>query len=134
VLGPVAGDIVLVSGYVPHAADVLQLASGAFVALDAARLQELPPGGNAVIANEAWEGRLDELARERRLACVTLGARGAVAVLDGRVEERAPARTLPDAPGAGDAFAATLLVALAQGDDLAGALDRATRAALDSLA
>jgi ribokinase len=133
-LGPVDGDVVLVSGYLPHAADVLRLATGALVALDAARLQELPPGGNAVIANEAWEGRLDELARGRRLACVTLGARGAVAMLDGHVEERAPARTVPDAPGSGDAFAATLLVALAQGNDLAGALDRATRAALDSLA
>jgi ribokinase len=133
-LGPVAGDVVLVSGYLPHAADVLQRAEGTFVALDAARLQELPTGGNAVIANETWEGRLDELARGRRLACVTLGARGAVAILDGHAEERAPAQTLRDAPGSGDAFAATLLVALAQGDHLAGALGRATRAALDSLA
>jgi len=133
-LGPVLGDVVLVSGHLPQAADVLRLADGTFVALDAARLRELPPGGNAVIANDAWEGRLDELARGRRLACVTLGARGAVAILDGRVEEVAPPRTLPDAPGSGDAFAATLLVALGQGDDLAGAMARATRAALDSLA
>jgi sugar/nucleoside kinase (ribokinase family) len=106
----------------------------AWVALDAARLSSLPPEGNAVIANEAWEGRLDELALGRRLACMTLGARGAVAILDGHVEEVAPARRLADAPGSGDAFAATLLVALEQGDDLSGALARATRAALDSLA
>jgi|SRR5262245_28976242 len=132
--GPVVGDVVLVSGYLPRAAEVLQVADGMFVALDAARLQELPPVGNAVIANEAWEGRLEELARGRRLACITLGARGAVAILDGRGEEVAPERTLPNAPGSGDAFAATLLVALAQGDDLADALTRATRAALDSLA
>jgi ribokinase len=130
----IEADVVLVSGYLPSAAEVLQLADGTFVALDAARLEELPPEGNAVIANEAWEGRLDELAVGRRLACVTLGARGAVAILDGHREELAPARTLPDAPGSGDAFAATLLVALAQGDRLAGALERATQAALDSLA
>jgi sugar/nucleoside kinase (ribokinase family) len=41
---------------------------------------------------------------------------------------------LADAPGAGDALAATLLVRIAAGDDLAVALARAARAALDSLA
>ena len=130
----ICADAVLVSGYVPAAAEALARADAAWVALDAARLSTLPPGGNAVIANEAWEGRLDELARGRRLACITLGARGAVALLDGHVEEHAPARALADAPGSGDAFAATLLVALAQGDRLTAALERATRAALDSLA
>jgi sugar/nucleoside kinase (ribokinase family) len=50
------------------------------------------------------------------------------------VQHAEPVAPMPDAPGAGDAFAATLLVALAGGDDLAPALARATRAAVDSLA
>ena len=59
----------------------------------------------------------------RRLACVTLGARGAVAVLEGRVERARPETNTPeDAFGAGDAFAAGLLVALARGDALGDAL------------
>jgi len=140
---PAAVDVVLVSGYLPHAADVLSAAEGAWVALDAARLVELPPGGNAVVANEETARRLtglepeeaaQALSAQRRLACVTLGARGAIAVMGDRVEHAAPAVTAADRPGSGDVFAATLLVALAQGDDLAAALARATRAAVDSLA
>ncbi len=141
-LEPAAADVVLVSGYLPHAAEVLASAEAAWIALDAARLSELPPGGNAVVANEETSGRLTglqpteaarSLARGRRLACVTLGAQGAIAVLDGRLECAVPPATADDAPGSGDAFAATLLVGLAQGDDLAAALVRANRAALDSL-
>jgi sugar/nucleoside kinase (ribokinase family) len=136
-------DAVLVSGYVPAAAEALARADGAWVALDAARLDELPPGGNAVLANEETARRLTglepedaarALAERRELACVTLGAHGAVAVLGGNVERAVPATSAADAPGPGDAFAATMLVALAQGDELAAALARATRAAVDSLA
>jgi sugar/nucleoside kinase (ribokinase family) len=135
-------DVVLVSGYLPAAADVLASAEGTWVALDAARLDRLPEGGNAVFANEEGArrvtGRESEqavsmLGERYRLACVTLGAEGAIAMLDGRVE-RAQGRPLEtDALGAGDAYAATLLVRLATGDDLAEAMARATRAALDSL-
>ena len=59
-VGPVriAADAVLVSGYLPHAAEVLASAEGTWVALDAARLAELPPGGNAVIANQETARRL----------------------------------------------------------------------------
>jgi ribokinase len=140
---PVRADVVLVSGYLPHAADVLASAEGTWVALDAARLAGLPPGGNAVIANEETARRLTGLEPEdaaralsahRELACVTLGPRGAIAVMGDRVEHTAPAATATDGPGSGDVLAATLLVALAQGDDLAAALARATRAAVDSLA
>src|SRR5262245_48935724 len=42
---PVVGDVVLVSGSLPHAAELLERADGTFVALDAARLQQLPPAG-----------------------------------------------------------------------------------------
>jgi sugar/nucleoside kinase (ribokinase family) len=139
----IQADAVLVSGYVPGAADALERANAPWVALDVARLEALPDGGNAVIANEeaaerltgeAEERAVRALAEGRRLACVTLGARGAVAMLDGSVQ-RVPAEAVTaDAPGAGDAFAATLLVALAQEHTLADALARASRAALDSLA
>ena len=55
------------------------------------------------------------LASATALACVTLGARGAVAVLDGQLERaEPPTARLQEAPGAGDAFAAALLVALAR--------------------
>lgn len=136
----IEADVVLVSGYVPSAAAALARADAPWVALDAARLRELPPGGNAVLANEDWVADRDPereavwLASGRRLACVTLGSRGAIAVMDDRIERVEPERTAADGPGAGDTFAATLLVALARGDDLAAALSEASRAALDSLA
>jgi sugar/nucleoside kinase (ribokinase family) len=129
----IEADAVLVSGYVPAAAEALARADAPWIALDAARLRELPPGGNAVFASGP-EHDLHRLAEGRRLAVVTLGARGATAVMGDRVERVAPERTAPDAPGAGDVFAATLLVGLARGDDLAEALSAAARAALDSLA
>jgi sugar/nucleoside kinase (ribokinase family) len=141
--GPISADVVLVSGYLPHAADVLAVAEATWIALDAARLDQLPPGGNAVFANEESARRLTGagpedaarlLARGRDLACVTQGIRGAAAVMGDRFERVEPPATAADAPGWGDAFAASLLVALAQGDDLAEALSRAARAALDSLA
>lgn len=127
-------DAVLVSGYLPGdaLAAVLTGARAEWVMLDAGALSELPEGGNAVVANEqqarALTGRTPEEAVEAfgegyRLACVTLGARGAVAVLDGRLERAEPAeRALQEAPGAGDAFAAALLVTLARGGTLAEAL------------
>jgi ribokinase len=86
------------------------------------------------LTGEAAENAVRALAEGRRLACVTLGARGAVAMLDGSVESVPAEAVTADQPGAGDAFAATLLVALAQEDTLGGALARAGRAALDSLA
>jgi ribokinase len=139
----IEADVVLVSGYVPAAGDALARAEAEWVALDVARLSELPDGANAVFANEEAALRLDgedpalavrALGEWYRLACVTLGARGALATLDGRVETVEPDAVLADAPGSGDAFAATLLVRIARGDDLSDALARAARAALDSLA
>jgi ribokinase len=135
-------DAVLVSGYLPRATIEVALdrARAQWVALDAARLAELPRGGNAIFASQEWLAGADpeptarSLAEGRRLACVTLGAGGAVAVMGARVERAHPEHAAADAPGAGDAFAGTLLVALARGDDLADAISLATRAALDSLA
>ena len=59
-----------------------------------------------------------------RLACVTCGADGAVAMLDGRLETSRPEPVDNTGQvGAGDAFAAGLLVALARGAGLRDALE-----------
>jgi ribokinase len=129
----IAADAVLVSGYVSVAGAALAASAASWVALDAANLKQLPAGGNVVLAS-GDEQAVHGLAKGRRLAVVTLGAEGAIAVAGDRVERVRPGRIADDAPGSGDVFAATLLVALAEGDDLADALARATRAALDSLA
>jgi sugar/nucleoside kinase (ribokinase family) len=127
-------DAVLVSGYLPSGtlAAALSSAAARWVLVAAAALEELPDGGNGVVANGAEARRLTgadpetavRLLGERyRLACVTLGAHGALGVLDGRLEQAAPpARALQEVPGAGDAFSAGLLVALARGEPLAAAL------------
>ena len=139
-------DAVLVSGHLPPAtvAAALAQASAPWVALDAARLTSIPQEASVVLANEAAALRLTGepaeaaahvLARGRCLACVTLGARGAVAVRDGRVERASPETNAPeDAFGAGDAFAAALLVALARGDRLEDALAAACRCGADAAA
>jgi ribokinase len=132
-------DAVLVSGHLPAATVAAALArtTTAWVALDAARLTSIPREASVVLANEAAARRLTGepaeeavrlLAHGRRLACVTLGARGAVAVREGHVEHATPATSAPeDAFGAGDAFAAGLLVALARGEELGDALATACR-------
>ena len=132
-------DVVLVSGYLaPETIEAaLAAAHARWAVLDAARLAELPRGGNAIVANAECARRLtgladDEAARalgaRYRLACVTRGAGGAVAVLDERLETAAVGPAPDEGPGAGDAFAATLLVGLAHGHDLGAALAEACRA------
>ncbi|HUQ22214.1 MAG TPA: PfkB family carbohydrate kinase [Gaiellaceae bacterium] len=132
-------DAVLVSGHLPAATVAAALAgpSSPWIALDAARLSSIPPQASVVLANEEAARRLTGepaeaaarvLARGRRLACVTLGARGAVAVGAGQVERATPETSAAeDGFGAGDAFAAGLLVALARGDELGDALAAACR-------
>ena len=132
-------DAVLVSGHLRPAtvAAALDRATAAWTALDAARLTSIPHEASVVLANEAAAQRLTGepaeaaaqlLARGRRLACVTLGARGAIAVRNGHVERATPETSAADdAFGAGDAFAAGLLVALARGDALRDALAAACR-------
>jgi ribokinase len=134
-----SADATLVSGYLPTdvLASALASASADLVALDAAALVELPAGGDGVIANERRaqaltgeepEAAVHALAERYRLACVTLGDRGAIAVLDGRLQRAEPPGRHPrDVPGAGDAFAAGLLVTLARGGSLADALAEGCR-------
>jgi sugar/nucleoside kinase (ribokinase family) len=133
--GRLEADAVLVSGYLPRptVAEALERAEGTWVALAPAFLDPLPPGANAVLVDEVEARRItgappEEAARllgaSFRLACVTCGADGAVAVLDGRVETRKLEPVDTAGPvGAGDAFAAGLLVALARGADLCDALE-----------
>jgi sugar/nucleoside kinase (ribokinase family) len=133
-------DAVLVSGYLPpdtvHGA--LEGARAEWLALDIARLDAIPDSAPVVLANEetarrvtgaAPEDAARRLAQGRRVACVTLGADGAVAAWEGRVERaHAPAPALNPVFGAGDAFAAGLLVALARGEAVPRALSAACHA------
>lgn len=133
-----AADAILVSGYLAPAVilQVLEPARAPWVALDAARLGELPPApclflneerARALTGLEA-EPAARRLADGRRLVCVTRGDRGAVGVLDGTLEQAlGPGVDGGEALGAGDAFAAATLVALAEGAGLAHALAEGCR-------
>jgi ribokinase len=134
-LPPLEAEAVLVSGHLPGetAAAALARAQARWVALDAARLTEIPPEVPIVLANEAAARRITGLRAEeavralahgRRLACITLGADGAIAAWNGELHRAAspsPAADV-DAAGAGDAFAAALLVELARGREVPEAL------------
>jgi sugar/nucleoside kinase (ribokinase family) len=132
---PLEADVVLLSGYLPGptVARALERAEGTWLALAPALLDPLPPGANAILVDEIEARRLTGSAPEAaarmlgerfRLACVTCGADGAVAMLDGRVETARPEPVDNASPvGAGDAFAAGLLVALARGAGLRDALE-----------
>jgi ribokinase len=134
-LPALAAEVVLISGHLPEAtvAAALERAQAPWVALDAARLRTVPDGVAVVLTNEAAAQRITgadaeeavrQLADGRRLACVTLGAEGAVAAWDGQIHRAALQSTDADvdASGAGDAFAAALLVELARGAGVPEAL------------
>jgi sugar/nucleoside kinase (ribokinase family) len=134
------GDVTLVSGHLDldTVTAALERSRASWNALALARLDRLPDGGNAVFVDDVEARRLtgaspQEAARllgERyRLACVTLGVEGAIGVLDGVVERAHPASVVAEVGfGAGDAFAAAVLVALASGSRLPEALAAGCRA------
>ena len=131
--GPDRGRRVLVSGYVPAAA---RRARRRARGVDRARrgTARRAPAGRRTSCSRAASTTSTPSREGRRLAVVTHGAEGAIAVAGDRVERGASRRAIAaDAPGSGDVFAATLLVELARGHELADALERATQAALDSL-
>lgn len=143
-LPAVGGGAVLVSGYLlfherTHAvaraalrsfgAAVAGITGGSATAADRGRLA----GVGVLVVNAAealaltgrsGEAAALELAGDVGIACVTLGAEGAVAARGTRVERVAGVER-GDPLGAGDAFAGRLLVALGRGDELASALERA---------
>jgi sugar/nucleoside kinase (ribokinase family) len=133
-------DVTLVSGHLPveTASAALERSRAHWNALAAARLERLPEHGNAVVVDDVEARRLtgappEEAARligkRYRLACVTLGAGGAIGVLDGSVEHARPEELVAgDGIGAGDAFAASVLIALASGAALREALVAGCRA------
>jgi sugar/nucleoside kinase (ribokinase family) len=74
---------------------------------------------------------LDALGGRHDVVCSTLGARGATAVRGDERVEVAVSRVLAESPrGAGDAFAAGFLLALADGHELGACLERGCEAAL----
>lgn len=137
---PLAAGAVLVSGYTllhddtaPAGRAALERARARFVAVTAVRGLERvhgrAAGANVLVANEAEAAALTglpaeqaalELARGYEIACVTRGADGAVAASGGRLARGAALG--PDLTGAGDAFAAALLVRLLRGAELAEAV------------
>ena len=142
---PLEADAALVSGYLPVATvtAALERSDAAWIALAVAHLTHLPDDGNAVFMNEdeartiagtGPEEAVQLLAQRYRLVCVTIGASGAIGALDGQLESTAVGgvgRAPSNRPGAGDAFAAAALVALAGGASLPDALaDRMPAGAL----
>lgn len=153
---PLKADAVLVSGYAllqsgtqeaGRAAIVRARSSWIAVGAGSAglvhaggptRFDALARGANAVFVNEeeavalTGEGgaeAADSLAQRYRLACVTRGRDGATAVLDGeRVAAHPSTRVEHALPGAGDAFAAVVLISLVRGQDLQDALAAACEA------
>lgn len=145
----VSGYVLLQEGSRPAALAALERAAAGLVAVDAASWPLLVAYGverfladvdraNVLLANER-EARVltgregaeaaRALGERRRIAAVKLGARGAVACVEGEVVVR-PAEpvTERDPTGAGDAFDGVLLAELARGVEPAEALGRACHA------
>lgn len=116
------GDVLLAQLEVDvDAVTAAALRSEALVVVNAAPARPLPAAlvarADVVVVNETEHAQLPEL-RDARAVAVTLGARGAVLLRDGRETGRAGAPRV-DSPvstvGAGDAFCAALALALGAG-------------------
>ena len=131
-----AADATFVSGYLaPETVSrVVARIRAPVLAVGAGRLAQVPAKAGIVLANadeaRSLTGEADpaeaarQLAAAVRIACVTLGAEGAVAADGcGVVRARPPGRHPEPARGAGDAFAAAFVLALAGGASVAEALD-----------
>ncbi len=143
-------DALLVSGFAlfqegsrDAARAALERFVGTWSAVDLASPQlaagaELDLGANVVFATAAEakavtglepEAAARELAKRFTVACVKLGAEGAVAVQGNDVERATAPPVVRTSPfGAGDAFAAVFLVRLVGGDRLGAALEHACAA------
>lgn len=121
--------VTLVSGYLdPEAVEAALAQARGLRAVDLQR-----SGGEAfdadVVLGPGLE--LDGLATRHRIVCSTLGARGAVATASGELVEVAPPHVhAGNRRGAGDAFAAAFLLALADGHPLRTCVERGCAAAL----
>lgn len=113
--------VTLVSGYLtePARARALELATG-IRAVDLQGVAGTAPGADVVLGPAL---DLDAFAPHHRVVVSTLAADGAIAAANGERVSAAPQRLLAESPvGAGDAFAAGFLLALADGRPLADAL------------
>ena len=152
VADPLTGDTLLVSGFAlfqsgsaTAAVAGLRRFTGTWAAVDlgsprlAADADLGRAAGARIVFATAAEARAvtgadpeqaaRELARTFTIACVKLGADGAVAAQGERLERAAATPVTRVAPfGAGDAFAAGFLVALGHGSDLGDALQTACEA------
>jgi 2-dehydro-3-deoxygluconokinase len=149
---PLAGDALLVSGFslfqqasAPGARVALERFAGKWAAVDlasprlaeaaAGRLEETTAEANVVLATADEARAVTGLAPEEAaralgarfdVACVKLGEHGAVAGQGSRIVRAKSDPVVRRSPfGAGDAFAAALLIALARGELLDRALDLA---------
>jgi sugar/nucleoside kinase (ribokinase family) len=149
-------DVVLVSGFAlfqPGSSDAAQTAldrsAGAWTGIDVGSPGLAAAAGDFGFADDsrrrtvvlatadearAMTGQEPEdavrtLASRFSVACIKLGEQGAVAAAGDQVERRTVGRVARRSPfGAGDAFAAALLIALAAGSPLGRALDLACAA------
>jgi sugar/nucleoside kinase (ribokinase family) len=121
--------VTLVSGYLEEDAvrEALTQAQG-LRALDLQRPRVHAFEAEVVLGPEL---DLDALGGRHDVVCSTLGARGATGVRGDERVEVAVSRVLAESPrGAGDAFAAGFLLALADGHELGACLERGCEAAL----
>jgi ribokinase len=125
-----AARVTLVSGYLPAAARVRALELGVgLLAVDLQEAIDAAPGADVVLGPNL---DLDRLVGSHVVVCSTLGETGAIAVRGGERAEAAPARVLAASPiGAGDAFAAAFLLALADGLPLEECLRRGCASAVE---
>jgi sugar/nucleoside kinase (ribokinase family) len=148
----VSGFALFQSGSAPAAKAALQRFAGAWAGVDvsspalaasaALDLEQAAVGANVILATvdeaRALTGARPEpaaraLASRFAIACVKLGEDGAIIAHGARLERRAvEARARRSPVGAGDAFAGALLVALANGDPPARALELACEAGADA--
>lgn len=140
----VSGFALFQSGSSAAASAALDRFSGEHVGIDVgspalanvARDARLPDGSvlfatadeaRALTAAEP-EDAARTLATRVAVACVKLGADGAIAATRDQFERRRAHLVAPSAFGSGDAFAGAFLVALARGEDLGAALEQACEA------
>lgn len=124
-----AARVTLVSGYLDTAAVGAALARAQGLrAVDLQRAGQSAFDADVVLGPEL---EIEDFAARHRVVCATLGARGARAVSGSERVGVAPERVLPVSPrGAGDAFAAGFLLALADDRALRACVERGCAAVL----
>jgi ribokinase len=125
-----AARVTLVSGYLDTAA-----VGAALACAHGVRAVDLQRAGQSAFDAEVVLGPdlvVDDFTAHHRVVCATLGARGALAASGDVRVSAVPAHILAEGPrGAGDAFAAAFLLALADDRSLRACLERGCAAVLE---